>query len=93
MFATGLAIAAELQGSAESGGELYRQNCESCHGRDMITSSTLVFDLRKFPRNEAARFRASVLNGKGGMPSWKDTLSDQDVADLWAYVQGASVRQ
>lgn len=76
----------------EQGRELYKQYCESCHGRDMATSSSLVFDLRKFPKTESERFRTSVLNGKGGMPSWRDTLSDEDVADLWAYVRSGQAK-
>jgi mono/diheme cytochrome c family protein len=29
-----------------------------------------------------------VLNGKGrAMPAWRDKLSDEDVAGLWAYVR------
>ena len=81
--------ATEPAAAIEQGADLYKQFCESCHGRDMITTSTLVFDLRKFPRDDAQRFRASVLNGKGGMPAWRDSLSDEDVASLWAYVRSA----
>ena len=78
-------MAADVR-AVDQGRELYAQYCESCHGRDMVTTSSLVFDLRKFPRTDAERFRSSVLNGKGGMPAWRDTLSDADVASLWAYV-------
>ena len=81
------ASGADSAAAVEQGTELYKQYCESCHGRDMATSSPLVFDLRKFPKNEAERFRASVINGKGGMPSFRDTLTDDDVTNLWAYVQ------
>jgi mono/diheme cytochrome c family protein len=83
------AMAAESNVAVEQGSAVYAQYCESCHGRDMVTSSTLVFDLRKFPKDDLARFRASVLNGKGGMPAWRDTLSDEDVANLWAYVRSS----
>lgn len=83
-----MAFAAASTAAIEQGADLYKQYCESCHGRDMVTTSTLVFDLRKFPKSEAARFRSSVLTGKGGMPAWRDTLSDEDVANLWAYVKG-----
>ena len=73
----------------EQGRELYRQHCETCHGADMVTTSKLVFDLRQFPKTAHDRFRESVLNGKGGMPAWRDTLGDEDVASLWAYVRSA----
>jgi mono/diheme cytochrome c family protein len=77
----------------EQGHELYRQFCESCHGADMITTSKLVFDLRRFPPSEADRFRNSVLNGTGGgMPAWRDSLTAEDVANLWAYVRSGAIR-
>lgn len=87
-----VARGADSAGAIEQGSELYKQYCESCHGRDMATSSPLVFDLRKFPKNEAQRFRASVLNGKGGMPAWRETLADEDLANLWAYVQSGGAK-
>jgi mono/diheme cytochrome c family protein len=72
----------------EQGHDLYDDLCATCHGRDMINAGTLAFDLRKFPKNDFARFRDSVLNGKNqAMPSWRDTLSDEDVVSLWAYVR------
>lgn len=86
-------MAAEAAAAVEQGGELYRQYCESCHGRNMITASGLAFDLRKFPKDDAGRFRTSVMNGKGGMPSWRDTLTDEDVANLWAYVRIGGVQR
>lgn len=80
-------MAAEDKAAIEQGSQLYAQYCETCHGRDMATTSTLVFDLRKFPKDDLPRFRAAVLNGKGGMPAWRETLSDEDAANLWAYVR------
>ena len=79
--------------AVEQGADLYRQYCESCHGRDMITAGGVAFDLRKFPANEGERFGRSVLNGKGGMPSWRDTLSNEDVANLWAYVKSGGAKR
>ena len=49
----------------------------------------VTFDLRKFPKDDAARFRGSVLKGKGaGMPAFQGRLGDADVDLLWAYVRG-----
>jgi cytochrome c6 len=45
-----------------------------------------VFDLRKFPLDQPDRFRQSVMQGKGAMPSWKDKLTAEEVQWLWAYV-------
>jgi mono/diheme cytochrome c family protein len=54
----------------------------------MVNPGTLSFDLRKFPKDDFARFRNSVLGGKGtAMPAWAGKISDEDVANLWAYVR------
>src|SRR5262245_55007358 len=80
------AIAAE--GDVDQGRDTYQDLCSSCHGRDMVSSGALSFDLRKFPKDDFARFKNSVLNGKGtAMPSWTGKVSDEDLANLWAYVR------
>jgi mono/diheme cytochrome c family protein len=72
----------------EEGRDLYADMCAMCHGRDMVNSGALSFDLRTFPKDDPGRFRNSVLNGKNQtMPGWRDKLSDDDTAALWAYVK------
>ena len=86
-------LTASFAGAAEAdlieeGRDLYAENCAVCHGRDMVNSGGLSFDLRQFPKDDPARFRNSVLNGKNqAMPAWRDRLSDDDIAALWAYVK------
>jgi mono/diheme cytochrome c family protein len=76
------------EGDADLGRETYQDLCATCHGRDMVNTGTLSFDLRKFPKDAFDRFRISVLNGKGnGMPPWAGKLGDDDLANLWAYVK------
>ena len=88
LLLAGAARAAEAE-LAEQGHDLYDDMCATCHGRDMVNAGTFSFDLRKFPKDDFSRFRNSVLNGKGqAMPAWRDKLSDDDVAALWAYVRG-----
>jgi mono/diheme cytochrome c family protein len=84
--ATAVAAEADL---IEQGRDLYDDMCATCHGRDMVKAGGLAFDLRQFPKDEFARFRNSVLNGKNqAMPAWRDKLGDDDVTALWAYVRG-----
>jgi mono/diheme cytochrome c family protein len=72
----------------DQGREVYDEFCQSCHGRDMAASGAVTFDLRKFPKDDAKRFRESVLDGKGpAMPPWRGKLGDADVDALWAYVR------
>jgi len=82
------AFAIAADGDVDQGRDTYQDLCSSCHGRDMVNSGTLSFDLRKFPKDDFARFKASVLNGKGtAMPAWAGKVSDEDLANLWAYVK------
>jgi mono/diheme cytochrome c family protein len=75
-------------GDVDQGRDTYQDLCSTCHGRDMVNAGTLSFDLRKFPKDDFARFKTSVLNGKGtAMPSWAGKVSDEDIANLWAYVR------
>ena len=72
----------------EQGRDLYADICATCHGRDMVNAGGIAFDLRKFPKDDFARFRDSVLNGKNEvMPAWRDKITDEDLAALWAYVR------
>jgi mono/diheme cytochrome c family protein len=88
LLTTPLAHAAEPSPQQiDAGREVYAEFCAMCHGRDMVNVGGFAFDLRKFPKDDVARFRNSVLNGKNqGMPAWRDKLSDDDLTVLWAYI-------
>jgi mono/diheme cytochrome c family protein len=87
LHASGPARTAEAD-LIEQGRDLYADTCATCHGRDMVNAGTLAFDLRKFPKDDFSRFRDSVLNGKNqAMPAWRDKITDDDLAALWAYVR------
>src|SRR4029077_8306207 len=86
LFAVWPARAAD--GDVDQGRDTYQDLCSTCHGRDMVSPGTLSFDLRKFPKDDFDRFKRSVLNGKGtAMPPWAGKVSDEDIANLWAYVR------
>jgi mono/diheme cytochrome c family protein len=70
----------------DAGRDQYNRTCAQCHGRNMVNAGTTVYDLRKFPTDQPDRFHLSVTNGKGNMPSFKDALTPEQVAVLWAYV-------
>jgi quinohemoprotein ethanol dehydrogenase len=78
------ATAAEIA----AGKTIYSQNCIWCHGFS-VASSFLVPDLRMMSPERHAAFEDIVLNGalRGtGMPAWKDTLTQADLAPLRAYI-------
>ena len=68
------------------GRELFHKTCAHCHGLNMVNSGTTVYDLRRFPLDDPDRFFNSVTNGKGNMPSWKESLTPDQIKLLWAYV-------
>lgn len=70
----------------EKGRQQFHRTCAQCHGRNMVNSGVTVYDLRKFPLDQQQRFTASVVNGKGNMPSFKDALTSEQIRSLWAYV-------
>ena len=76
----------EGEGDPEAGAAVWSDNCAGCHGLDGRGANggpNLV-------GNEAAldpeRVRAQVTNGGGGMPAFKDTLTEQQIGDVTAYV-------
>ncbi|HEY3635138.1 MAG TPA: c-type cytochrome [Caldimonas sp.] len=70
----------------ELGHKQFDRTCAQCHGRNMVNAGTTVYDLRRFPIDQAERFFSSVTNGKGNMPSFKGALSEEQIKLLWAYV-------
>jgi cytochrome c6 len=70
----------------ERGRAQFDRTCAQCHGRNMVNSGSTVYDLRRFPTDDADRFMTSVTNGKGDMPSFKDALTGEQIRLLWAYV-------
>jgi mono/diheme cytochrome c family protein len=73
--------------AAEAGRALYTKNCSRCHGFNMVNPGTISYDLRKFPGEDSERFFTSVLQGKGSMPALKESLTQEQVKLIWAYVQ------
>ena len=79
-------FADEPAGEPDLGAALYAEHCAVCHGERLVESGGGGIDLRKFPRNQQARFMNSVLNGKNNMPPWRSLLSAAEVEALFKYV-------
>jgi mono/diheme cytochrome c family protein len=83
------AEAAPTPEQIDRGREVYEDNCQTCHGHRMVSPGAATLDLRKFPKDDPARFRGSVRDGKGNaMPAFRGRISDEEVDLLWAYVRG-----
>ena len=76
-----------LTGSATTGEQLYAsRKCTDCHGkagRGGFGSDLGSAETHKASKDELANV---ILDGRWFMPSFKAKLSDQDVADLLAFV-------
>jgi cytochrome c6 len=81
------AVATPSAEAVEAGRALYTKQCSKCHGFNMVNPGTVSYDLRKFPSEDPERFFTSVLQGKGSMPAWKQSLTEEQVKLIWAYVQ------
>ncbi len=96
-FILGLALACASAAAQDAGGKpfaaeqigkgsaLYETHCQTCHG-PRLANPEWAKDLRKFPREDHARFVDTVTYGVRNMPPWGDVLKPDDIDALWAYV-------
>ncbi len=71
-----------LTGDADAGATLYADNCASCHGADGTGGAE-----EGILGEEASEIAEVVLNGEDSMPSFADSLEDQDIADILAWIE------
>ena len=81
------AIAA-LTGDQTNGKSIYGNQCASCHAADGSggVGSSLIAPPKSSLSAEA--MIVSLLDGKGNMPSFSSSLTEQQMADVIAYVRG-----
>jgi mono/diheme cytochrome c family protein len=77
---------AALTGDVTSGQALFTTNCVSCHGSD-AKSGTAHENTPQTAASETAFAIQLILSGKESMPSFSSTLSDQQIADILAYLK------
>jgi mono/diheme cytochrome c family protein len=77
-------------GDAAAGKVVFTSKCGACHTlSDAGTSGTIGPNLDEAKPDAALAFDR-VTNGKGQMPAWKGVLTDQQIADVVAYVSTAA---
>jgi mono/diheme cytochrome c family protein len=82
----------EVQAKIEAGESVYNNNCENCHG-DQLVNTGQTFDLRRLTAGDRPRFDHSVRNGKNQMPPWKDVLSDEEIDQVWSYIRSKAYQK
>jgi cytochrome c6 len=73
------------------GHQTFMQNCAACHqatGKG-IPGAFPALAGDKFVTGDPAKPVATVLNGRGGMPAWKDSLSDAQIAAALSYARSS----
>ncbi len=87
-------VLAQTEGDPERGAELYVENCAVCHG--INGTGRIGANPENFPAIDVgAVLEVTIAGGVDGtvMPAWGRAnggpLSDQDIADISAYIQGA----
>ena len=94
LLLSGLAIAADKAGDAKKGKEVFDQ-CAVCHNTDtdekkIGPSLKGLFKHDKLKNSKAVNadnVKAMINTGGNGMPSYADLLSDQEKADVIAYLK------
>lgn len=77
-------------GKTEDGQTVFQHTCVMCHSTQpgvKIVGPSLASVLRGPHAGNTRAVREIILNGKGRMPAEKDKLSDQQIADLLAYLR------
>lgn len=89
IFSTAV-VAEEPVGDAEWGGELYAQNCRSCHGmRGQNRALGRSRPLNTLLASEVLDHLLPYLlphDGRGMQDRIKSSLSEQDISDLAAFI-------
>lgn len=77
--------AGPLIGVASRGAGIFEHNCQACHGAG--ASGGFGPKLAKNPiLKHEDLFWETVLHGRGPMPAWGAVLSQQDIADVYAWL-------
>jgi mono/diheme cytochrome c family protein len=72
----------ELEGDPENGAVVYAANCAGCHGADGTGGSGPDIT----GEDDQDEVTEVVLSGEDSMPAFDGDLSDQEIADVVAFV-------
>ena len=76
---------AEMEGDAVAGATLYATHCQACHGEDGASGSVQKDIVEDLSYGDAHVIQA-ILYGEDSMPAFENTLSEQEIADIVAYL-------
>jgi cytochrome c oxidase cbb3-type subunit 3 len=74
-----------VTGVAARGAGLFEHNCQACHGAGAMGGMGPKLVKNPILKHEDV-FWETVLHGRGAMPAWGSVLSQQDIADVHAWL-------
>jgi cytochrome c oxidase cbb3-type subunit 3 len=74
-----------LVGVAERGAGIFENNCQACHGHQATGGQGPKLSKNPILKQED-HFWDTVVHGRGPMPAWGSILSEQDIADIHAWL-------
>lgn len=85
-----VAASSGTKAQEEAGAALFRdKGCSYCHGADLqgTKKAPALAEIRKDKEWTADKMTNQILNGGEKMPPFSDSLSDEEIADLVAYLR------
>jgi cytochrome c6 len=82
---------AQSAAAAQAGLQTFMDNCSACHqatGKG-IPGAFPALAGNKFVQGDPKLVVTTLLNGRGGMPTFRDELNDAQIASVLSYVRSA----
>jgi mono/diheme cytochrome c family protein len=95
ILAAGLALARGLGDVAAQGKEIFEENCAPCHrsNGEGLPAKFPALNKNPFVLGDPKPVISTVLEGRKGklglMPTWKDTLNDNQIGAAVSYIRSA----
>ena len=84
-------LAGQSAAAQPTGEQLYNDNCAACHQKagQGIPGAFPALKGDKIALGDDKTVAFLLLTGRGGMPAFKDSLSDAELASIMTYVRAA----
>jgi mono/diheme cytochrome c family protein len=86
-----LALAGAAQAAPADGAMIFKQNCAACHQPEGqgVPGAFPALKGDAFVQGDPKVVAQLLLNGRGGMPNFREDLTNEQIAAVLSYVRGA----
>lgn len=90
-FAAGFAGVATSSMAAQTGAQVYEENCAACHqpAGQGVKGAFPTLARSPFVQGDQTKLVATVLNGRGGMPAFSGDLSPEQLAAVLTFMRSS----